>query len=135
MLAISTRDHLEIDSALQEIRNEHPRAAEILEQLVAPHRALANRELLTTGQVARILDVTPQTVRNWVDAGWLSSRKRNPFGRRLIEAAALVRVSEFRSARDRIAATTRTIGEEEAAQVLSTVRAGRSAAKVGGSPR
>lgn len=135
MLAISTRDHVEVDSALQDIRQEHPRAAAILEELFAPHRAAARGEQLTTGQAALILGVTPQSVRNWVDAGWLPSQRRSPFGRRMIDPSALVELGRFRTNRDLLAASGGVITEEQAAETLRAHRAKRSTAEVGGGSR
>ena len=136
MLAMSTSDHVEVDSALQDMRGRHPRAAAIFEQLYAPHRAIARGKLLTTGEVAAILEVTPQTVRNWVDAGWLPSRRRSRFGRRLIEASAIGEVAKFRSARQRLAAARPSISEGQAAEALRAHRAAdRASTKVGSGPR
>jgi len=136
MLAISTRDLVEVDSALEDIREEHPRAAAILEQLYAPHRAVAQGGLLTTGQVAAIMEVTTQTVRNWVDAGWLPAVRRYGVGRRLIKATAIGNVERFRTARERLAATGPAFTEGQATEALRAHRArGRDRAKVGGGSR
>jgi excisionase family DNA binding protein len=51
---------------------------------------------LTTGQVADMLDVTTQTVRNWADRGWLPSSRMRPTGRRKIPRSAIDDVVAFR---------------------------------------
>jgi molybdopterin-binding protein len=45
------------------------------------------------GEVARILDVSPDTVRRWIDSGYLQAA-RTPSGRRRIDGAVLARFVE-----------------------------------------
>lgn len=120
----------EVQDALDEIRPRHPRAVQILEGLVAPYRAAHESDWISTGQAAAIVGVTPQTIRNWVDSGWVDSRRRSPFGRRLVSTAALRDVARFRSARE-AQANRHHISEEEAAEALQARRRTDAAAEVG----
>ena len=52
--------------------------------------------LLSSGDVAHLAKVSPQTVRNWVDAGKLTPSKRTVRGERLFTRADVERFLEER---------------------------------------
>ena len=84
---------------------------------------------LTTGQAARLLDVTSQTVRNWADRGWLASERARPLGRRHIEQAAVDRMLAFRAAvRD---AGVPALTDDEIDRELAAHRQERSKSETG----
>ena len=100
MTSLSAEDAAELKSAADEIRDIHPKAAMWLEYgvrtLVGPARGN-----LSTSEAAEFLGVTPQTVRNWVDRGWLEGT-RHRLGRRQIPIEALSAAIEMRAAQRRI---------------------------------
>lgn len=129
VLTVTTNDVPEIDAALDEIRDTHPHAAEVLSNLYAPHRAAAYGDWLTTGQAAEVMGCTPQTIRNWVDAGWLPVRRGGLVGtRRLIDGSALADLARFREARGRMP----RVREEDAAEALQAHRRANARTPVGG---
>lgn len=131
---MTVRDLPEVDDALEEIRSEHPRAADIFQELLAPHRAALENDWLSTGAAAEIAGVSTQTIRNWVDAGWLESRRRTPFGWRQVSAAALRDVAMFRNIRQ-AQLRDRDISEEQAAEALQARRRTTRRAAVGSGSR
>lgn len=132
---LTVEDVTAVDSVLEDIRESNPRAAGILERLYAPQRAVATQEWLTTGEVAAYLGVSRQTVRNWVDAGWLASARRAPFGRRMIDATSLADVGKFRASQKRQTQTAPPITEEQAVEAVRAIRNETAHAEVGGGTR
>jgi excisionase family DNA binding protein len=61
-----------------------------------------SRDHVSTIEAAAYLGVTPQTVRNWVDRGWVKASRHHRLGRRQIPLAALDGVATSRAARRRI---------------------------------
>jgi excisionase family DNA binding protein len=55
------------------IRSEAPAAARVITRLMKAISAGSDetKTYVSPAEAARILDVTPQTVRNWADRGWL----------------------------------------------------------------
>ena len=123
---ISTKDREELMALAEEVRSERPRAASALTRLLAAV-ATDSAELLTTTQVAGLVGVTDQTVRNWVDRGWLPSRRRlHGLGRRMIPKKAVEGLRAF----DQVRLDTR-LSEDEAVELVRTHRRERARAKVG----
>jgi excisionase family DNA binding protein len=122
MTGLTARDAAELKAAAEEIRDAHPKAALWLEygvrKLVGPARGN-----LSTREVAEFLGVTPQTVRNWVDRGWLEG-SRHRLGRRQIPIEALSAVIEMRAAQRRIVREPWTESEIDA--LLAEARSARS---------
>jgi excisionase family DNA binding protein len=52
---------------------------------------------VTTTQAALILGVTPQTVRNWIDRGWLNASRPRPFAHRRIAREDMLKLRSFRA--------------------------------------
>lgn len=88
MTGLVAKDIPEIERAADAVEGSSPRVAAYLRDVVRRLRALSRRNL-TTGEAAAILGVTPQTVRNWVDRGWLPSQRTSLVGRRRIPMDAL----------------------------------------------
>jgi excisionase family DNA binding protein len=116
----------ELRDASEDIRDRWPRAAEYLENAVRTGRAQIEpeAEYLTTAQAARLLHVTDQTVRNWVDRGWLDGC-RVEGGRRMIPASALRGVVAFERSRRVAMFRGAAADEQDVAEVLAAVRSGR----------
>lgn len=131
MIGMTARDLPEIERAIEDIRTDRPRVAEIFEKLVAPHVAALDDDWITTGQAAAVVGVSVQTIRNWVDAGWLASRRANALGRREVRSSALRDVARFRDARQG-QKHLRTVTKEQAAEALRAHRKAKSAPNVGG---
>ncbi|MEX2522872.1 MAG: helix-turn-helix domain-containing protein [Chloroflexota bacterium] len=121
MYSLTAADIDELEEATEELRRTRPKAARILVRILDLARS-PDDTLWTTAQVARALDVSTQTVRNWVDAGWLPAERAHPLGRRRIPASALAGVWEFRAARSRGARVPLT---DE--QVVAAIREQRQA--------
>jgi excisionase family DNA binding protein len=111
-----------IDAAMPSIRRNSPDAARIISRLVrlaaAPPAAPARAHASVT-EVARAFDVTPQTIRNWVDRGWLPA-ERTPGGTRRIPRSVLASAEALAGPRPKVPALT-------PAQVEAILRAPRRA--------
>ena len=127
VLVLTEADWIEVGRAIEEIRARRPEAAELLREALDLATA-AQPKTLTTSEVASIVGVTPQTVRNWVDRGWIPSRRRHRRGRREIPREALDGLLAFRAANPIEPATGLTD-----AQIDTAIREHR-AAKAPGDP-
>lgn len=91
-----------IDRVMPLVRKESPAAALVITRLVRvasrvestpgqpaePEAGDALTALVSVAEAARVFQVTPQTVRNWTDKGWLPC-ERTPGGTRRIPRSAL----------------------------------------------
>jgi excisionase family DNA binding protein len=95
MLQLTGPEAAMIQQHADRIERSDARVAALLRRIV---RELGRppEGYLTTGEVADMLDVTTQTVRNWADRGWLPSARMRPTGRRRIPRAAIDEVVAFR---------------------------------------
>lgn len=128
MLVLTEADRIEVGRAIEEIRERRPEAAELLREALDLVTA-KQRETLTTSQVARIVGVTPQTIRNWVDWGWIPSRRRHSRGRREIPPEALDGLLAFRAANPIKPSTGLTDGQIDAA--IGDYRAAKTVGSAG----
>ncbi len=78
---LTTRDVEAIREALPGLRSSAPRLAAALEKVLAP-------TYVTVGVVADAIGVSDQTVRDWIDKGWLTAEV-TPGGHRRIPASVL----------------------------------------------
>src|SRR5689334_13464255 len=65
-------------AAIASVRRSNPQAARILQRLVSDAaRPIVQKRMqtLSVHQVATVFDVTDQTVRNWVDRGWMPAER------------------------------------------------------------
>lgn len=129
MLQLTAEQVAEIETAAEELDRTRPGAAALIRRLV---RAATEPQpgYVSTTEAARILGVSSQTVRNWVDRGWLPGSRAHRLGRRQIPRAALEGVMRFDAARER-----KVRVELDADAVDTLVRSQReegSRAKVGG---
>ena len=101
MTGLSAADAPELEAAADELDPYRPKAAWVLRmwarRLVGPAR-----NHLSTTEAAAYLGVTPQTVRNWVDRGWVKASRHHGVGRRQIPVDALDGVAASRAARRRV---------------------------------
>lgn len=89
---ISKDDERAIRAVLPSLRRSSPEAAAAIQRLLGLIRddsASVSSRYVTIREVAATYDVTEQTVRNWVDRGWLAGERRWPGGRRRILRSAL----------------------------------------------
>ena len=78
------------------------------------------KSLLTTGQVAKKIGVTRQTVVNWIERGWLKGVKIG--GRYMISADVLKKADEFNAVFDSLDAERSALTTSEAEIVLDESR-------------
>jgi excisionase family DNA binding protein len=123
---MSPAEQRELTEAADRIEGQLPSAASWLRRILGAFVSVQD-ELMSTHEVADELGVTAQTVRNWVDRGWLPSRRIGT--RRQVPRSALTGVLEFRASR-RVAAMSvgSKIDEAEVDQILRENRARRRAA-------
>ena len=129
MYQLTAADAAELESAASDLEQSRPAAALLIRRLVRAATG-ARRDYVTTGTAARFFGVTEQTVRNWIDRGWLPARRLRPLGRRQIPVEALRAVEQFRASRDALVKVR--MDEAEAAAVLRADREEAAAAEVGG---
>jgi excisionase family DNA binding protein len=89
-LRLSDRDQQIVEEAMPRIRSEAPAAARIITRLmkaISAARSDETRAYVSPAEAARILDVTPQTVRNWADRGWLPCERTFGKARRIPRTA------------------------------------------------
>ncbi len=109
-----------LKAVLPAIRRTSPDAARILNRLM---RAIASGKVTDAGlyasvtEVAAAFDVTPQTIRNWADRGWLPS-ERTMGGARRIPRSALASAQAL--ARPRPA--TPDLSPEQIAAIINAPR-------------
>ncbi len=87
---LSDRDQQIIEEAMPRIRSQAPAAARIIRRLmkaIASGSSDETKAYFSPAEAARILDVTPQTVRNWADRGWLPCQRTYGKARRIPRAA------------------------------------------------
>lgn len=131
MHELTAADATELESAASELERSRPTAAFLIRQLIRAATD-ARRDHVTTGTAARFFGVSEQTVRNWIDRGWLPARRLHPLGRRQIPVEALRPVRQFRASRQALVKVRMDEGEAEA--VLRAGREEAAAAEVGGRP-
>jgi len=115
-----------VRNALPALRKTDPRAAVVVSRLVrSASRPVATptRTYLTVSEVATAFGVTDQTVRNWVDRGWLPAERPLGRGARRIPRSVLASAKALSRARPPV--PERTPQEVEA--ILSAPR--RAAAR------
>jgi excisionase family DNA binding protein len=87
---LSDQDQQILEEAMPRIRRESPDAAKIIRRVV---RAIASGKVaeaspfVSPAEAAKLLDVTPQTVRNWADRGWLPCERTLGRARRIPRAS------------------------------------------------
>ena len=98
---LSDQDRQTVQAAMPAIRRDSPDAAKVIARLV---KAIAVASVAQTtpyasvAEAAQAFGVTPQTVRNWADRGWLPC-ERSFGGTRRIPRSALASAQALRRAR------------------------------------
>ncbi len=123
-VAMSPTEAEELNQAADEIEARFPTAAALLRRQGAVSRTEPD-DFLSPQEVAELLGVTAQTVRNWVDRGWLESR-RIGVNRRQIPRTALAAVVEFRTSRRVANLRGVRVDETEVTEIVREHRARRS---------
>jgi excisionase family DNA binding protein len=90
---LSRSDRAQIEAALPSWSDSSPEAADALRRLLDILRA-SESDFCSTGEAAQVFGVTQQTVRNWVDRGWLPG-SRLESGHRMIPRVAVERAARF----------------------------------------
>lgn len=75
---------------LPAVKRENPRAEEIIRRLLTAVDGLSAAPAhVSITEAAKTFGVTTQTVRNWVDRGWIPGAWKTPSGTRMIPRSAL----------------------------------------------
>ena len=91
-VALTEQDKKAVQAVLPAVRRASPEAATIISRLLRAAAAIekpAVRPYASVSEVARAFSVTDQTVRNWVDRGWLPAERRFGRGPRRIPRSVL----------------------------------------------
>ena len=124
---LSRTDQAVLRRLEKELSSTRPDDARVLSRILRNDKTPS--QYVTTSEAASILGVTSQTVRNWVDRGWLPAKRPRPFAHRRIERRHLDSVADIRARIDRQGIVTKTDGEIDA--LLSRHREDRQRARVG----
>lgn len=90
---LSGSDRRQIEEALPGWASSSPEAADALRRLLDALQA-SESEFCSTGEAAQVFGVTQQTIRNWVDRGWLPGSRLEQ-GHRMIPRAAVEKAARF----------------------------------------
>lgn len=123
MTTLTSADVAELETLAKEVEPSRPHAARLLRRVLRAAVVPASEQLLTTSQAAEVLGVSDQTIRNWVDAGWLPARRAHPLARRMIPASALDGVRAFTAVK---LAPKRQLSEEDAVELVRQHRRKRA---------
>jgi excisionase family DNA binding protein len=110
-----------VRNALPALKKTDPRAAIVVSRLVRSASRPATtptRTYLTVSEVATAFGVTDQTVRNWVDRGWLPAERPLGRGARRIPRSVLASVRALSRTRPPVPERT----PEEVEAILSAPR-------------
>jgi excisionase family DNA binding protein len=91
--ALTPEEEQLIKDVLPAVRKTSPKAATVIARLMQAAGASQPNEIATTfvsvREVAQAFEVTDQTIRNWVDRGWLPAERRWGRGPRRIPRSVL----------------------------------------------
>lgn len=122
MTTLTSSDIAELEHLANEVETARPHAARVLRRLLKTSVRPAKEQMLTTGAAAIELGVSGQTIRNWVDAGWLPARRLHRLGRRMIPESALRGVKAF----DAVALRSKKqLSEDDAVELVRQHRRAR----------
>lgn len=122
MTTLTSSDIAELEHLAQEVETSRPHAARLLRRVLKTAVRPAEEHLVTTGAAAIELGVSEQTIRNWVDAGWLPARRLHRLGRRMIPESALRGVKAFDAVKIR---SKKQLSEEDAVELVRQNRRAR----------
>jgi excisionase family DNA binding protein len=114
-----------VRNALPALRKTDPRAADVVSRLIrSASRTVATttRTYLTVSEVATTFGVTDQTVRDWVDRGWLPAERPLGRGARRIPRSVLASAKALSRARPPVPERT----PQEVDAIQATPRRGTS---------
>lgn len=89
MAIVSASEVRELEETADYLEGSRPNAARLIRRIL-PFVGSKGETTVSTATAASVLGVTPQTVRNWVDRGWLPAHRAHPLGRRRIPVQALL---------------------------------------------
>lgn len=122
MTTLTSSDIAELEHLAKEVEVSRPHAARVLRRVLKMAVHPAEEQMLTTGAAAIELGVSEQTVRNWVDAGWLPGRRLHRLGRRMISESALRGVKAFDAVKLR---PKKQVSEDDAVELVRQHRRAR----------
>jgi excisionase family DNA binding protein len=125
-LALTEQDRKAVQAALPAVRRASPEAATVISRLLRAAAVIedpAVRPYASVREVARAFSVTDQTIRNWVDRGWLPADRRFGRGPRRIPRSVLASAGALSRPRP----PTRFFAPDETEAILTRPR--RVAAK------
>lgn len=120
---LSATETKELERFATKIERTEPRVASVIRKAIAVRVAPTAGQYATVGQAAKVLQVSDQTVRNWLDSGWLTGIRRGPLRRRLILRSSLDAVQRF----DAVQLSSKTtMTEDDAAGLVQQHRRERA---------
>lgn len=97
MLHLTGSDTAALRALERELEGTRPELAHIIGRVLGSAAGAGARAHLTTTEAAAWMGVSPQTVRNWIDRGWLPAYRPNPLAHRRIARKDFEAVLRFRA--------------------------------------
>lgn len=120
-LLLTELDRQTVKAALPSVRRTSPEAASIISRLLRATTSrpeTVQRPYASVREVARAFSVTDQTVRNWVDRGWIAGSRATERGPRRIPRSVLASAEALASPRPAVP----NLSAAERAAILSSPR-------------
>ncbi len=97
MLHLDRFDTAALRALKQELEGTRPELADIIGRVLGSAAETGARAHVTTTEAAAALGVSPQTIRNWIDRGWLRAHRPNALAHRRIARKDFEAVAAFRA--------------------------------------
>ena len=122
MTILSYEEERALRDELPALRRRNSLAARAIRRVLA--MASADTATASVNEAARVFGVTPQTVRNWVDRGWLPGERAFGRGARRIPRSVIERAAVYQRP-----IRGRHLSEDEIAAIIAEPRRQRIAAR------
>ena len=97
MLHLNRSDAASLRELEREFEDSRPDVARVIRKVLGQTQGEPAPAYVTTTEAAAVIGVSAQTVRNWIDRGWLSARRSHPLAHRRISRQELDRLLDFRA--------------------------------------
>ena len=127
MLQLTARQADRLREVARNLEEAQPEDAALLRAVAETYQSESSS--LTTRQAAQLLGVSTQTIRNWVDRGWLEGRRPRRLAHRRIPSEAVARLLDMRGRIER--AAIKPLEDAAVNTVLSAYREDRRRTRSG----